>query len=94
MRRGREVPLALRLFLESVLSVPIDTRNNAPVAMHVTLRELLKWLYPGKRRPKPNEYWPRLMRAVQAIDDSRIPWHDPETGHGGSRRIVSVSDIP
>ena len=36
------------------------------------------------------------MSAVEALDsmDARIPWHDPETGRGDLRRIVSVGDIP
>ena len=94
---GRGAPLALRLFVEAVLAAPYDERNaGQPVVLQVTLRDLLDRLYPGPRRPKPNEYWPRLMSAVEALDrmDARIPWHDPETGRGGLRRIVSVGDIP
>ena len=94
---GRRAPLALRLFVEAVLAAPYDERNaGQPVVLQVTLRDLLERLYPGSRRPKPNEYWPRLMSAVEALDtmDARIPWHDPETGRGGLRRIVSVGDIP
>ena len=90
-------PLALRLFVEAVLAAPYDERNaGQPVVLQVTLRDLLDRLYPGPRRPKPNEYWPRLMSAVESLDrmDARIPWHDPETGRGGLRRIVSVGDIP
>ena len=94
---GRGAPLALRLFVEAVLAAPYDERNaGQPVVLQVTLRDLLDRLYPGPRRPKPTEYWPRLMSAVEALDtmDARIPWHDPETGRGGLRRIVSVGDIP
>ena len=94
---GPAAPLALRLFVEAVLAAPYDERNaGQPIALQVTLRDLLDRLYPGPRRPKPNEYWPRLMSAVEALDsmDARIPWHDPETGRGGLRRIVSVGDIP
>ena len=94
---GRGAPLALRLFVEAVLAAPYDERNaGQPVVLQVTLRDLLDRLYPGPRRPKANEYWPRLMSAVEALDtmDARIPWHDPETGRGDLRRIVSVGDIP
>ena len=90
-------PLALRLFIEAVLSVPLALRRtNDPVAMEVRLRDLLARLYPGERRPRPNEYWPRLMAAVQALDsqEARIPWSDPNTGRSGLRRVVSASDIP
>ena len=95
MTPGRGAPLALRLFVESVLVVGLKDRNrNHPIALEVTLRELLKRLYPGPRNPKPNEYWPKLNRAVEILDSTRIPWEDPTTGKGGTRRVVNVSDIP
>ena len=71
-----------------------DRNRNHPIALEVTLRELLKRLYPGPRNPKPNEYWPKLNRAVEILDSTRIPWEDPTTGKGGTRRAVNVSDIP
>ena len=94
---GRGAPLALRLFVEAVLAAPYDERDaGQPVVLQVTLRDLLNRLYPPPRRPKPNVYWPRLMSAVEALDsmDARIPWHDPKTGRGDLRRIVSVGGIP
>ena len=93
---GKGAPLALRIFVESILAVEMAERNRGqPVAMEIPLRELLGWLYPG-RRPSPAEYWPRLMAAVEALDsrDARIPLVDPETGRGELRRIVSVGGIP
>ena len=95
-RRGRGAPLALRLWIEAVLSVPLDERRrNEPVALEVTLRELLARLYPGGW-PSPARYWPRLMAAVQALSSPQafIPWEDPETGEGGLQRVVQVSRIP
>ena len=94
--RGRGAPLALRLWIEAVLSVRIPDRAiDRPVVLSITLRELLAKLYPG-RRPSPAEYWPRLMAAVEALESqqARIPWEDPATGKGGLRRVVSVSNIP
>ena len=94
---GRGAPLALRLFVEAILAAPYHTRPaGEPVGMDVTLRELLAQLYPGPRRPKPNEYYPRLVRAVEALDsmDARLPWQNPLTGQGGLRRVVSVTNIP
>ena len=95
-QRGRGAPLALRLWIEAVLSVGIQDRmHGGPVAMEVTLRDLLKRLYP-RRRPKPNEYWPRLMAAVEALEspEARIPFEDPDTGGSGLQRVVLVSRIP
>ena len=95
---GPAAPLALRLFVEAVLSANGNDRNlDRPVALSVPLRDLLDALYPNpNRRPRPNEYWPRLMEAMKVLDsfDARIPWYDPETRKGGNRRVVSVGDIP
>ena len=95
--RGPAAPLALRLFVESVLAVPMESRDiESPVAMTVTLRQMLEWLYPGKRKPRPNEYWPRLMAAFDALESpaARVPLYNPETRQGEMRRIVSISGIP
>ena len=93
---GKGAPLALRMFVESVLSVPMDERERGlPVAMSISLRNFLKWLYPT-RTPSPAEYWPRLMAAVDALDswDARIPLYDPQTKRNELRRVVSVGGIP
>ena len=95
MERGRGAPLALRLWVESILAVGLTDRANPwPTVLEIPLRDLLAKLYPGKRRPRPAEYWPRLMQAVEILDSTRIPWEDPETGKGGMQRIVNVSSIP
>ena len=93
---GKSAPLALRIFVESVLCVPMQDRERGqPVAMSVSLREFLSWLYPA-RTPSPAEYWPRLMAAIEALEsrDARIPLYDPITKRSELRRIVSVSGIP
>ena len=90
-------PLALRIFVESILAVSRqDRRGDGPVVISMTLRDLLNRLYPGPRRPKPREYWPRLMKASETLDSTkaRIPWYDPDIGRGGLRRVVSLVDIP
>ena len=95
MERGHGAPLALRLWVESILAVGLTDRANPwPTVLEIPLRDLLRKLYPGKRRPRPNEYWPRIMQAVEILDSTRIPWEDPETGKGGLQRIVNVSSIP
>ena len=95
MERGHGAPLALRLWVESILAVGLTDRANPwPTVLEIPLRDLLRKLYPSARRPRPNEYWPRLMQAVEILDSTRIPWEDPETGKGGLQRIVNVSSIP
>ena len=63
--------------------------------MELALRELRDRLYPG-RRISTTQVLEQVLRAVDALDsmDARIPWHDPTTGRGGLRRIVSVQDLP
>ena len=97
-RRGSAASLALRIFVEAVLSVMHDDRERAirgPVAPAVTLREFLNWFY-GSRPPRPREYWPALMAAAEALDrhEARFPWCDPQTGRSGLRRVASLGDIP
>ena len=94
---GRGAPLPLRLFIEAVMAVDMkDRRSDNPVALQVTLRDLLNRLYPGPRKPRPNEYWPRLVQAAEELDsmDARFPWQDPKTGHVTLLRVVSVGGIP
>ena len=93
---SRGAPLALRLFVEAVLCVPMDRRAGLrPVEMSVTLRELRDRLYPDSRL-STTQVLRALTRAADALDtrDARIPWEDPATGRGGLRRVVSVLDLP
>ena len=91
---GRGAPLALRLFVSSVLAVPErQRREGARVVYRFTLRELMERLWPGKRL-YPSQQWPGLMQAIELVDRTRIPWYDPETGHGGMRRVVGFDDVP
>ena len=92
--RGRGAPMALRLFVEVVLAVKPEERNGQPRALQVKLRDLLAWLYPGRKPPGPSQYLPRLEAARRALDDTLIPIFDPETGRHDPRRIVSISVIP
>ncbi len=90
-------PLPLRIFVESILAISQeDRRGDGPVTIAITLRDFLKRLYPGRRRPRPKEYWPRLISAAEALDslEARVPWYDPDAGHGGLRRMVTVRDLP
>lgn len=96
-RTSPGAPLALRLFVESILSVHMaDRAGEGPLALQVPLRMMLKWLYPGNRAPRPSEYWPRLIRAAEVLDsrEARVPWYDSSSRLGGHRRVVSIGDIP
>ncbi len=98
-RRGRGAPLALRLFVEAVLNVPMCywSEPNGVRLPAMRLRHMLPWLYgDGAKEYRPSRHWPRLHAAFRALesDAARIPWEDPKTGYGGARRVVTPVDIP
>ena len=92
---SRAAALPLRMFIQSVISVPQQDRGTGrPVALEeVTLREFLTWFWPN-RRPTPEEYWPALVDAADQLFRLRIPLVDPETGRGHLRQMVNISGIP
>ena len=92
--RSRAAPLAMRMFVESLLAVPQQDRGTGrPVAYEVSLRQFLAWFWPD-RDPTPSEYWEALMAASDALDQCRVPLIDPDTQMGQLRRIVSIGGIP
>ena len=94
--RNPAAPLALRLWVASILLTrQSDRHGNHPIALEIPLRKLLAELYPG-RKPRPHEYWPRLMKAAETLGspEARVPWYDHELGRGGQRHVVLVGDIP
>ena len=87
---GTGAPLALRLFVESILAVELEDRERGQaVTLSIPLRKLLARLYPN-RCPRPNEYMPRLKAARTALasDEAGIYWP------GGRRWAVLMSNLP
>ena len=84
-------PLALRLFVESLLALKVKDRGRR-VMFTVKLRDLLDRLYPNGR-PSPAKYWPKLTEAAELISGNaaRIPWYDYERRTGGQRGIFVVT---
>ena len=70
-KRGSGLPAALRIFLASVLHVPLHARRvesptDPPVTLSdLTLRKFLSWIYSGRTRP--GEFWPVLMAARDVL---------------------------
>ena len=90
-------PLPLRIFVSAVLAVPLEARKTGDrVYLDVPFRDLLSWLYPGKRRPRPSEWWPLFEEAIDALNDraSMVPWYDRALGRGGLRHVVYIDDMP
>ena len=95
--RGGGAPLALRLWVEAILSVPMEERDTPhPVSMEVDLRTMRKRLWPKSWRGYNTDRLRRTLEDVStALDtwEAAWPWHDPTTGQSGTRRIVLISDI-
>lgn len=75
--RGRGASIALRLAIELLMAVPRGDRERA-VEIEFSLSQLVSWLWPGKRRPKPNEFWPRIKAARYELHNAAIPISDTE----------------
>ena len=97
-KRGAVVPLALRIWIAAVLHTPLHTRHgNYPILLNqsdgsaLTLRRFLQWVYPG-RPPRPNEYWPRILRAREVINATELPYADAR-GNLWGRQVVRL-DTP
>ena len=84
---GRGAPLALRLWIETLLSVPLaERRRHGPIRMEIPLRELVSWMWPNGWNRGRN--LPQLAESLTAIHSARIPWE------GGAWSAVSVANIP
>ena len=91
-QRGRGAPLALRVWVEAVLSISLSDRRHIDGA--ATLEFPLKAIYPNGI-PKRVEYYPRLEAAQEALAkrEAKIPWEDPTTKQQGARHVVLINDI-
>ena len=91
-QRGRGAPLALRIWVEAVLSISLSDRRHIDGA--ATLEFPLKAIYPNGI-PKRVEYYPRLEAAQEALAkrEAKIPWEDPTTKQQGARHVVLINDI-
>lgn len=91
--RVRAAPLALRIWIEACLEVPMDHRGGR-VRLPVPFREFLGKLWPHDL-PRPAERYKQLERADAALSsmDARIPWEGPD-GKGGKWRVVNIINLP
>ena len=93
--RGRGAPLALRIFVEAVLSVPLHARTlNRPVALPPQrFGDLLKALYPNPGFYRPSRHFAAIYEAAKSLESARVPWEHPD-GSGAMRRVVYARDLP
>ena len=94
--KGEGAPLALRIFVESILAIPQEARNGHPAELEVSLREFLRWLAidtPGALR-RQSRYLDQLQRAIDALDKTWIPIYNQLTQEYRIERVVLVQGIP
>ena len=93
--RGRGAPLALRIFVEAVLSVPLHDRTlNRPVALPPQrFGDLLKALYPNPGFYRRSRHFAAIYEAAKSLESARVPWEHPD-GSGAMRRVVYARDLP
>ena len=93
---GRAAPLSQRVWFEAVLMVKYkDRQGNGSVVMNIPLREFMRRLFPT-RLPRPNEYLPKLARAIDVLASckARMPCLNPYTGTPELRSVVAIEAIP
>ena len=85
-KRGPGLPAALRIFLASIVHVPLSARASSdpftppvmlmgPDGRPWTLRHFLGLIYARTGRlPRPNEYWPVLWGAREVLHAVEMPY--------------------
>ena len=87
MAPGRGAPLALRLWVESILSVPCPGRLSRTSRVTCTLEELIRQLWPNGWTG-PGRDAPKLERAFSQLQQAYVPWE------GGRWLAVAVRNRP
>ena len=92
-KNNRAAPLALRIFIESCLAVPMNHRG-VRVRLSLPFRDFLGRLWPHEL-PRPAIRYRQLEQAVAALDSivARIPWEGPD-GKGGLWRVIDIANLP
>ena len=77
--KGEGAPLALRIFVESILALPREARNGQRREVQISLREFLSWI--GIDNPdalrRQSRYLDQVRRAIEALDKAWIPIYNP-----------------
>ena len=93
----RAAPLALRIFVEACLSVPLIERAiDGPVLLPPErFGDFLKRIYPDGAKNWNHRKLGPILAAFEVLESpqARIPWEGPD-GSGGTRRVVVPVDIP
>ena len=94
--KGEGAPLALRIFVESILALPQEARNGQRREVQISLREFLSWI--GIDNPdalrRQSRYLDQVRRAIEALDKAWIPIYNPITNEHRIERVVLVQGLP
>ena len=93
MTQGRGAAHAIRLYVETLLSLPPRLRRvgyGPPASLHARLRDVVAGLWPrGWHRARD---WPRLLAGLDELRRLGVEWeHD---GTGGVWFAVTVRNVP
>ena len=94
--KGEGAPLALRIFVESILAVPQEARNGQKREINISLREFLSWIAidtPDALR-RQSRYVDQVKRAIEALDKAWIPTYNTNTREHRIERVVLVQGLP
>lgn len=94
---GSGAPLALRIFVEMCLSVPLKERNRSGPVLFKPQRfsDFLTALYPNPSFYRASRHYGPIREALESLTtpEARIPWVD-STGDGAARFVVVPLDVP
>ena len=91
MTSGAGAAHAIRLYVEALLAVPPDRRNDGlPIPLRAKLREVVEGLWPrGWQRGRD---WPRLLAGLDELRRLGVEWE--HGGTGGVWFAVTVRSVP
>ncbi len=87
--RGRGASVELRIWTEALLSVDPRDRATGPLRQHITMKDLVKALWPYDWSG-PSRDGPRLLRALNACHNAVLPWTG---GYWVAVRVVNYPDV-
>ena len=75
MTKGRGAPLAARMMVRLMVSVPLEDRHRNSFRMAISIRELANMAGYGENYKK-NKHWPRILAVLYKLRDYSIPAED------------------
>ena len=77
LTQGASAPVALRIFMEAQLSMPLEGRDGNPYHINISIREIVEnWLLwdPKNYRPNRDDSGGLLQKSFKELQDIEIPF--------------------